>query len=786
MRMKRIIVSLLLVLLLLGLAGCGLGDNEEKVKVMVNCSDGVTVTSENPTYVTVGEDVSFDVSFAEGHGLDYLSEGELKNGVLTLKGVTRRTLVNLTAINLGYDTSKEYYYFFQGASGDVSTLANGSKVQAGTPVTVTANDTFRSFIGWSIGWRTNDTTKMISLDRSFTFRLSPELAGTSEVIKLYANYLDSNAFIYDPNGGTVNTSSFNATENVYYSTELSGGCLKVTYSESYREVYETVALFFDDSTFTREGYVLAEYNTKPDGSGTGYSLGSRYYPDPTAESGGRIYCIWKKAAEAEDFTYADINLPLPDGVTRDKAEHWRENGVTILNYTQDDEEIVIPETIDGKPVIAISPGAISNKKVKTLVLPKTIQRVYDGAVVGCNKLETVYYPDGIYYITDAAFDTASYTSFKHLYVNATLAPRYASTQEGAFSLKLSRLLASYKKNRIIVIAGSSTYQGLSSEYLEALLSGQYTVINFGTTRTTNGIIYLEAMQKLAHTGDIVLYAPENSTYMMGENELYWKTIRDLESMNNFWRYIDISNYKGVFSAFASFNSEYKYQRSPLVKLNASNSVPIRYEHSMLVLDKGTANKYGEYTGKADGVPYVDSYFITMNDIYKTKFESSWQNVEDQVANKNYKDPTNVTWASILASPFRENVNRAIASAKLSGAKVYFTFCPVDADKLFDECKSKSHLAAYDAMMANKDNFIFDGVLGKSENYTLDHSYFYDCAFHLNDTGRALRTYRMYVDLCDLLGNTPKGFLSVGDSFGGCIFEEGNSTGTPLTVPDYLK
>lgn len=782
MLMKKIILLALSVLLLLGLAACGGGDADETVKVMVNCSEGVTVTSENPTYVKLGEDAHFEVSFEEGHAVDYLSEGEIVDGVLTLKGVTRRTLVNLTAIDLGYGTDAEYYYFFAGASSDTSSLANGAKVQAGTPVTVSANDDYRTFIGWSIGWRTNDTSKMISLDRSFTFRLSPELAGKSGVIKLFANYLDSDAFIYDPNGGVVNTSSFNAADNLYYSTELSAGCLKVTMAQSYREVFETVALFFDDGTFTREGYVLCEYNTKPDGSGTSYSLGSRYYPDPAA-GGGKIYCIWKKASE--EFTVADIDMPLPDGITADKAPDWRTSGVSILNYTADSEEVVIPEFIGGKPVIAISQDAFKNKKVKTLVIPKTVQRVYDGAIKGCDKLETIYYPDGIYYISDNALDAASYTSFKHLYVNATMAPRFSNTGEGAFSVKLSRLLASYKKNRIIVIAGSSTYQGLSSEYMEALLQGQYTLINFGTTRTTNGIIYLEAMQKLAHTGDIVLFAPENSTYMMGENELYWKTVRDLESMNNFWRLIDISNYKGVFSAFASFNSEYKYKRLPTFK-QGSGQVPLRYEHAMVRIDKGEVNKYGEYLGKSDEVAYVDSYFITMNDMYKTKFESSWQNVEDQVKNKDYKDPNNVTWASILSSPFKENVNRAITSAKLSGAKVYFTFCPVDADKLFDECKSKSHLAAYDAMMANKDNFVFDGVLGKSASYTLDHAYFYDCAFHVNDTGRALRTYRMYVDICNLFGKTPRGFLSEGTSFAGCDFENGNSTGVPNIIPDYLK
>ncbi len=778
MSMKKIWIIAAILALLLCLVACELAaDGERTVKVMVSCSDGVTVTSQNPIEITAGEDAEFEVEFAEGYAVEHLSDGEIKNGMLTLRGVTRHTLVSLTAVNLGYDTNKEYYYFFSGASGDVSTVGNGAKAKAGTPVTVSANDEYRTFIGWSLGWRTNDRSKMLSSDRNFTFRLTPDLAGTKGVIKIFANYLTSDYFVYDANGGSVDMTSFNTAENEFYSCELDGQQLRVTMAESYRKVYETIALFFDDSTFKRDGYVLAEYNTKPDGTGTSYSLGSRFHADPEAE-GGKIYCIWKKASE--DFEYTDISIPTPAGMKTSHTNPWVQNGVAITKYTGSDSEVVIPEAIGGKKVIAISAGAISGTNIKTVVIPKTVQKVFDGAISGCSSLETIYYPDGLYYITDSALDAESYKSFKHLYVNATVAPRYANTNEGTFSIKLSRLLSSYKKNRIIVIAGSSTYQGLSSEYMEALLSGEYTVINFGTTRTTNGIIYLEAMQKLAHAGDIILYAPENSTYMMGENEIYWKTVRDLESMNNFWRHIDISNYKGVFSAFADFNANYKFKKSP----NLNKATVIRYEHAMLRVG-GSTNEFGEYIGKTDNAEYIDSYYITMNDKYKTKHESAWTDVASQEKNKNYKDPGNETWASILSSPYKGNVNRAIASAKLSGAKVYFTFCPVDADSIFDECRSKKHLEKYDEMM--RSNFNFDGVLGKSANYVYAHEYFYDCAFHLNDTGRTLRTYRMYTDLCDLLGKTPRGFLSEGTTaFGGCVFEANNPTGWPLIKVDYLK
>ena len=70
-------------------------------------------------------------------------------------------------------------------------------------------------------------------------------------------------------------------------------------------------------------------------------------------------------------------------------------------------------------------------------------------------------------------------------------------------------------------------------------------------------------------------------------------------------------------------------------------------------------------------------------------------------------------------------------------------------------------------------------MGSSIDYVYNHEYFYDCAFHLNDYGRTLRTYQLYTDLCEILGITEKkGITDVGRDFNGCLFEVG-TTGAPL-------
>lgn len=761
---KTLILSLALVFISLVLASCSEPSGDDgKIKVLLTYGSGVTVTSDNPVYINEGESASFDIVLDSTYVFSSVSHGEYSDGKLTVSGLTRDTSVKLYAENLGYDTTENYDFFFFGSDMDTSSVSHGESVKGGTEIRLTAGENFKIFLGWSQGERTADKVKMISTERDFTFRVSPSVANEAKVIRIYSNYADAGSYYYDPNGGVINLSTPNTAKSAYHNTQKQSSRLKVNMSGDYMELFGTVPLFYDDNTFTKEGYVLCEYNTKPDGSGVGYSLGSRYLIDVSSGELPVLYCIWKKAER--EFEYVDFSYPLPDGINKNRAPDWKSEGVMITSYLGDADSVAIPEKIDGKYVTGIAKGAFKDKKMTELVLSKYIQRIEDGAFVGCDKLATVYFPDDIYDLSDAIFDAKTYTSFKKLYVNAVTAPRYANTDSGAMSVKLSRLLSTQSKKRIIVIAGSSTYQGLSSAYMEALLSDEYAVINFGTTRTTTGSIYLEAMGELAKEGDVILYAPENSTYMMGETELYWKTLRDLESMYNFYRHIDISNYSRVFTAFAEFNQGYRY------KTNIA-----RYEDGYACITrKGrTINEYGEYqkadrTGLSD--EYIDAYFITLNNRYKSKYEGQWDNVEDQLKNNDYNDPENKTWESIDSERLSSEMNRVIAKAKSSGARVYFSFCPVDRDKLVEGASSPEWLAAYDKLI--KDTYCFDGVIGSSADYIFNHEYFYDNAFHLNDVGRSIRTYQLYKDLSSALGiKNVKGYLSVGTEFEGCIFVDG--------------
>ena len=779
-RRSLILITVFLVMALV-FSACQKNGGEE-YKVAVSYPDGVVLTGENPATVKHGGSAVWNVKIPEGYvfkscnGATYNQEtGELK-----VENVTQKMYLEFLIEKYDYDLSETFVYVFHSDSSyDTTDVLPGSSVQSGTLITVNAGDTTRAFIGWSVGKSYADGGEIVSTSRKYSIRLTPDTV-TDGVLSLYPNYVVVDTLTYDANGGSVNAASVNITNSKHYKATVSAGTVAVKYSADYLNYMECASAFYDDGTFVRDGYVLIEYNTRPDGTGVGYSIGSKV-PMVTDSVPTTLYCIWAKDSNHADFTYTDVTYDYPFSKA-ETAPHWVENGVIITGYTGNDDRIVIPEKINGKYVTGIASGAISGKSVNSIVLSRRLIKVETGAITNCPSLETIYFSDGIYDMGNDALDAASYSSLKHLYVNATIAPRFVGADTGALSVKLSRLLSSQNENRIILISGSSSYQGFGTEYMEKLLSGDYRVVNFGTTRTTNGIMYLEAMGALAHEGDIIIYAPENSTYMFGETELYWKTLRDLENMINIYRYVDISNYSNVFGAFTDFNKSYRYAEN--------QTSPRRYEdisvHGSLLDDSGefknpTTNKYGDYLYyKRSGVSstYVDTYFITMNERIKSKNEGWWNDKESQNANKDYTDPNNITWASFTDPYFKDQMNRAIACAKSSGAKVYFGFCPVDSSAFVDGADQLDHLIAYDALI--RDTYDFDGLLGSCLDYIYDHKYFYDCAFHLNDTGRTYRTYQMYLDLCEIIGESnPRGFLSAGVDFDGCSFEK-NSSGEPLT------
>ncbi len=68
--------------------------------------------------------------------------------------------------------------------------------------------------------------------------------------------------------------------------------------------------------------------------------------------------------------------------------NW-EYPITIIGYSGDDTDIVIPDRIQNNPVIAIGSGAFRDSNIKSITLPEHLERIGSAVFVGCSNLQSV-------------------------------------------------------------------------------------------------------------------------------------------------------------------------------------------------------------------------------------------------------------------------------------------------------------------------------------------------------------------------------------------------------------
>ncbi len=82
--------------------------------------------------------------------------------------------------------------------------------------------------------------------------------------------------------------------------------------------------------FAREGFTLTGWNTKPDGSGQRVGLGSRV----TVTDELTLYAQWEEWTDADRFTCRITEI-----------------GATVTGCSETGEKLVVPETLEGAPVV---------------------------------------------------------------------------------------------------------------------------------------------------------------------------------------------------------------------------------------------------------------------------------------------------------------------------------------------------------------------------------------------------------------------------------------------------
>ncbi|MBP0972923.1 MAG: leucine-rich repeat protein [Oscillospiraceae bacterium] len=119
---------------------------------------------------------------------------------------------------------------------------------------------------------------------------------------------------------------------------------------------------------------------------------------------------------------ATMGIEEPDTQTFEGMKYYidDDNTVVICGYTDDiAEKLVIPEEIDGKPVIDFSQMAFYNcAKLKEVTIPATVKSFGMQTFLSCKNLEKVSLPEGLTSIYESAF--AQCTSLKSITLPSTL------------------------------------------------------------------------------------------------------------------------------------------------------------------------------------------------------------------------------------------------------------------------------------------------------------------------------------------------------------------------------
>ena len=294
--------------------------------------------------------------------------------------------------------------------------------------------------------------------------------------------------------------------------------------------------------------------------------------------------------------------------------------------------------------------------------------------------------------------------------------QFDKTFLGELSYKVERLY-SVDEPKIVVVGGSSVPFGVNTKLLEEALG--MPCINFGLYASLGTKIMLDMSRGAIGEGDIIVIAPETDaqTYSLYFNaESAWQACDSDFSLLSKIGSDNYSSMVGGFWRYAAQKAKYMFADEHLDPSGVYNVASF--------------DEYGDI-------------------VYKREY-----NVMDLAY-----DPTlSIDFSTdIVSEDFVEYVNEYVAYAKSKGAKVYFSFAPmnIDAvilDKTLDEFEAYDKLEAQIAEFAAyiAENFDAD-VISDPAMYLYDSGYFYDSNFHLNDAGAVMHTANLAADIATAEG-----------------------------------
>lgn len=284
--------------------------------------------------------------------------------------------------------------------------------------------------------------------------------------------------------------------------------------------------------------------------------------------------------------------------------------------------------------------------------------------------------------------------------------QYDDTFLGELTYKHQRL-KSIEEEKIVLIGGSSLAFGLDSKKLEEYLGKP--VINYGLYATIGTKAMLDMSRSYINEGDIVVICPETDrqTYSLYYNAMsMWQSLDCDLSM--FWD-VGFSNYGKLIAKIPEFSNE----KLGFIRNNQKPAPTGIYA-------KSSFNEYGDIAVER---PYneMPQNYDTSSPVYLNR--------------------------DLLNSEFIDYLNKYAKHCERKGAKVYFSFSPINADAIVSTSEEQEEFYA-----SLKEQLDFP-VLSELSDYVMDSAFFYDTNFHLNTIGALERTSILAIDLATVETDT---------------------------------
>ena len=273
-------------------------------------------------------------------------------------------------------------------------------------------------------------------------------------------------------------------------------------------------------------------------------------------------------------------------------------------------------------------------------------------------------------------------------------------------------LCNVQGKKIVIIGASSVAFGVDSALMEkelALAGEDYNVVNFGLYGVLGTKIMLDLSEDEIEEGDIVIFAPEPSSLAMSmyfsAKDMWYAADEDFSLL----KAVKSENRAQMVGGFVNYAAK-KYECLTSQAASASGV----YAH----------NSFDEH---CDLKNYERNYNI-MSDGYDA-------------------NETIELSPSLISGEFIEYVNDYCKKIERKGAKVCFSFAPVNARSVLS---SKEDVEKYYDFILN--NF-YCTIISNPFHYIMDAEWFYDSNFHLNASGMTVRTVQLINDIKNDLGIT---------------------------------